>query len=296
MKRLVVGVDGSAASEMAAYWASAIASATGAGITVAHVVDYTDSGDLLGRGVLACGERATWAEALDAARIEHNLRLLHGDPATRILDLATEVGADLIVIGRREHTLLAPRLLGSFTRQLLQTNEIPVAIVPAPTEQASQIDRVPTAVVGLDGTAASQSVLEFATHLGDLLSFGTQALTVVDIHGDPVPMEQRSGQVLELAEQTQRQLVNTVDQQRRHHIAAHVEFGVPSDELLRHSSHAEMLVVGHRRTTPTGRFLTHATSRYCAAHSACPVVLVPIEPAVDDSRRLSVNHEPTALS
>ncbi len=291
MKRLVVGVDGSAASEMAIHWASALASATGAGVTVAHVGDYADRDGLRG-GLLAHGARAARVEALDTARIGHDLRFLHGDPPTRILDLALEVGADMIVIGRRGHIPLAPRLLGSFTRRLLQTNEIPVAIVPAPSEQASLAARSSTAVVGLDGTASSQSVLAFAVSFGEALCYDIHALTVVDIHGDSAATGTRSGPIVGSAECALRQLVNAIDPQRPRSIAARVELGVAADELLRSSRHAEVLVVGHRRSTPTGRFLTHATSRYCAAHASCPVVLVPIEPAVDRSRRPSVNHEP----
>jgi nucleotide-binding universal stress UspA family protein len=274
---------------MALHWASAIASATGAAITVAHVVEPTDQGDLIGGDAFANGAPDRWFEALDTAGIEHDFRSLHGDPPTEILDLSAEVGADMILLGRRERSLFAPRLLGSFTRQVLQVNEIPVAVVPAPDEQAAQTDRVPTVVVGLDGTASSQSVLTFATHIGDALDLDIQALSVIDIHADPVPMDQRSGQLLGSAARAQRQLVDAVDPQRRYRIAAQVEFGVPSDEILRHSIQAEVLVVGHRRTTLTGRFLKHATGRYCAAHAACPVVLVPIEPAVDHSRRRSTD-------
>ena len=279
MRRLVVGVDDSAASVMAVHWASAIAFATGAGIAVVHVVGHKDRGDLQIRGVSAGVERATWMDALDSTGIEHDFRSLYGDPPTRILDLATDVGADMIVIGRRGHAPVGPHLLGSSTQRLLQANQIPVAIVPRPSEQASRTEVTSTAVVGLDDTEPSHAVVDCAISLSDALGLDMDVLTVVDLHGDPSPRRQPAGQsAVESARLALRRLAGSVDPQRRHHIATHTEVGTPADELLRRSRDAKLLIVGHRRRTPMNRFLTQATGRYCAAHAVCPVVLVPIEP------------------
>jgi len=279
VKHLVVGVDGSASSEMAVYWASALASATGAKITVAHVVDHGDCENDPGLEALTEREDALWVEALNATRVAHDSRLLHGDPPTRILDIAAEVGADMIVIGRRAHVPVAPRLLGSFTRQLLQRNTIPVAIVPAPSEQVPREELASTAVVGVDGTESARSVLEVAVSLSEDIGLDMHVLTVVDIHADAGtetggPQRPNVGS----AQRLLRRLVGAVDPAGGHRIAARADVGMPADELLRLSQHAEVLVVGHRRRTPISTFLTHATGRYCAAHATCPVVMVPIEP------------------
>ena len=279
MKHLVVGVDGSASSEMAIHWASAVASATGARITVAHVVDDGDHEDVSARFMPTAGRPAMLVGAVSTNPVGHDYEVLHGDPPTRILELAAEVEADMIVIGRRVHRPAAPRLLGSFTRQLLQRNELPVVVVPAPSEQLPRPDLTATAVVGLDGTESARSVLNCALSLSEAVGLDMDVLTTVDLHGetgsDTGKLERRD---VRSVQRLLRGLVSTVDPQRIRHVNAHAEVGVASDELLRRSRYAELLVVGHRRRSPIGRFLSHATGRYCAAHSTCPVVMVPIEP------------------
>lgn len=61
---------------------------------------------------------------------EIETRLLEGDPATAITDFAHRHGADITVIGKRGHTSLAERLLGSTAEHICRRARRPVLLVP----------------------------------------------------------------------------------------------------------------------------------------------------------------------
>lgn len=63
--------------------------------------------------------------------------LRDGDPATEILSLAHDVGADLIVMGTHGRTGLGRLLMGSVAEQVLRKASCPVLTVKAPPVQAS---------------------------------------------------------------------------------------------------------------------------------------------------------------
>lgn len=274
MKQLVVAIDGSESSEMACRWALALASSTQAIVTVACVIDDSGSSDALPEAM-----HSTCTRLLTTSDVSGESRVLHGNPPEKLLELAAEVDAELIVIGRRRRSPLAPRLLGSFSRRLLRGNQIPVVSVPAPSEMGSHHALAPTAVVGLDGTAAAKTVLAVASLLSDALDLDVDAVSVVDIHDETAGRSDVEGRWdVASAERSLQELVADVRPRFRRTIATHTAVGLPSDELLRRASGAELLVVGHRRATPIGSFLNHSTSRYSAAHATCPVVMIPIEP------------------
>lgn len=51
--------------------------------------------------------------------LRHTARLLHGDPVTCILEVAREVGADLVVVGHHKRGFIARWLRGSVTASLI---------------------------------------------------------------------------------------------------------------------------------------------------------------------------------
>jgi nucleotide-binding universal stress UspA family protein len=55
---------------------------------------------------------------------------LAGEPAKVILEMATELSADLIVLGSRGHNALEEVLLGSVSHKVLMKSKIPVFLVP----------------------------------------------------------------------------------------------------------------------------------------------------------------------
>ena len=66
-------------------------------------------------------------------RVEQHVR--EGYPATIIIEEATELGADLLVIGTHGHTGLKHLLLGSIAERVVQKSPCPVLTVRAPELQ-----------------------------------------------------------------------------------------------------------------------------------------------------------------
>ncbi len=136
--KIVVSLDGSEQSLRGLYYARGLAADHSAHIEVVHVREV-----LVGRAV--GGRTANVTEDDVIKEIESTVRDLadagydvhlqvvstvHGGPARIIADVATGIGADVIVIGTRGHGAAAGLLLGSVTQRLLHLAPCPVLAVP----------------------------------------------------------------------------------------------------------------------------------------------------------------------
>lgn len=135
-KTIIWATDGSASAEKALPVATGLAKTMDARLVAAHVEEV-----VIGR---AGASISTGDEALQDALNEHvrkaeregvpvelrSARAAAGDAASAIVDIAEDVGADLIVAGSRGRGPLAGLILGSVALRLLQTAPCPVLIVP----------------------------------------------------------------------------------------------------------------------------------------------------------------------
>ncbi|MBW3666603.1 MAG: universal stress protein [Actinobacteria bacterium] len=142
IETILVGVDGSAGSRRAAERGAALARIRGARLLLATVVRPPEGWWGIGGApptpeamstALVEGQQKILAEVvdhLDLEGIEHETIEDVGDPSTRILALADDWGADLIVIGRRGANLAERVILGSVADRLTHLADIPVLVVP----------------------------------------------------------------------------------------------------------------------------------------------------------------------
>ena len=79
----------------------------------------------------AAGQFAKYAERLTAESIKAESLSLYGGPIEHIVEQASELGADYIVMGSHGHTALFDLLVGSTTHGVLRRVGCPVVIVPA---------------------------------------------------------------------------------------------------------------------------------------------------------------------
>lgn len=131
---IVVGVDGSPASETALTWAMREAAIWGARLVVAHTWDYPYRE--VGTAGVKCDAQHLLASAADVARRELAAdgveeKLVHGSSATALIEAS--VGADLLVVGTRGRGPVRSLLLGSTSSYVMQHARCPVAIVHAGT-------------------------------------------------------------------------------------------------------------------------------------------------------------------
>lgn len=147
---ILCAVDFSGDSFAALVWACRQSALTGARLVLLHVVHDPASSPGFYRRV-----RSEWlqpmvdvaedmmAEFLGNFRAENGdlpalgrleTRLVRGLPAGRIVEVARDEAADLVVIGSRGRTGLPHVLLGSVAERVVQMAPVPVTVVKRPDE------------------------------------------------------------------------------------------------------------------------------------------------------------------
>jgi nucleotide-binding universal stress UspA family protein len=141
-KAIVVGVDGSDTSRRAAEIGAEIARSRGAKLVLVTVVRPPE-------GWWGIGGAPPTPEALSAALVEGQQQVLkeaeeqlslegvdyetaeeRGDPTSRLIAVAEEREAGLIVIGKRGAGLAERVMLGSVADRLCHHSPVPVMVVP----------------------------------------------------------------------------------------------------------------------------------------------------------------------
>lgn len=130
-KTILVGVDGSELSEKALEAASDLAIRTEAHLHIVHASNYRRSMDMMMVGTAVIDipksefeahnreilkKAVSKAGSLGVSSIESHL--ISYDPGRAVIDVADEIGADLIVLGSHGHNDLAGLLFGSVTHNV----------------------------------------------------------------------------------------------------------------------------------------------------------------------------------
>lgn len=139
---IVVGIDGTPHGERALDWAIRLARSSGAMIYAVHAVGLLVTDE---RGRRAPGHshllevqhrfRFEWCASLLNAGVSHELVCREGDVIDLLLEQIRSVAADLVVVGARSTKFEGIRELGSTTRYLLESANIPVLVVPPPVSE-----------------------------------------------------------------------------------------------------------------------------------------------------------------
>jgi nucleotide-binding universal stress UspA family protein len=138
-KKIVWATDGSEFAELALPYAKSLAAEEGGALVIVHCEEfmvaprgggmpfYADEEDVKANVERQKGELANEGFEVSSKIVGSRA----GGAAHAIADVASEVGADLIVVGTRGRTALGGLLLGSVTQRLLHIAECPVFAVPA---------------------------------------------------------------------------------------------------------------------------------------------------------------------
>ena len=146
MTRIVVGIDGSPASNETLQWAVAEAKLRGAALRVVHAwaFPYVAAGpglDPILDGQMIDDIRRNAEELVDrelselgdaAAGVDVERAVVEGAPASALIEAAK--GCDLLVVGSRGHGGFAGMLLGSVSQQLSHHAPCPLVIVRTHTD------------------------------------------------------------------------------------------------------------------------------------------------------------------
>jgi nucleotide-binding universal stress UspA family protein len=136
---IVVGTDGSPSADAAVRRAAEVAKATGARVDLVtaypdvpayrETISSSAKAEPINLRQVAESVLAREARALVDQGVEVTTHAREGDPADVIIDVAQEVGADLIIVGARGLSGLQRFLLGSVSSKLSHHSPISVMVV-----------------------------------------------------------------------------------------------------------------------------------------------------------------------
>lgn len=259
-ERVIVGVDGSSAAAAALTWAADEARLRNAELVVWTIRQRGESE----AATSAVTEQSSSSYADLTAGYPLDLRQGHGDPATELVAACAD--ADLLVIGSRGRSALAGLLLGSVSKTCLAHAPCPVVVVRPEANATLDHRRV---IVGVDGSLHSRQALCLAAEEARLRDAALHVLHAVfwDKIGTGLIAPTRDQLVGWGRKLVATELAATGTAGRT--VIVH---GHPAEVLERHSTHADLLVLGSRGHNPLVSMFG-STSEHCARHAHCPVMV-----------------------
>ena len=158
MKRIMVGLDGSAASTAAVRWTATLASATGAELVGLHAYRNPYAEVPVDEHERMLAERAQiidqqWLRPAVEAGVRVRSQIVEGDPRRMLPATAQDGDVDLLVLGRGDQGVKPGFFhLGSVVEHIAHDARQPLAVIPA---DATAISR--EIVLGLDGSTAAEA-------------------------------------------------------------------------------------------------------------------------------------------
>jgi nucleotide-binding universal stress UspA family protein len=273
---ILCGVSG-ADPEQVLDTARRVAAAYDGQLVVVHVFEGSAAG---AEQVLADVRRRT----ADDRHVE--TRLVEGSPATRLLEIAAEEAADLLVVGSRGRGAVAGSVLGSVSRELTGGALCPVVVVPPNAREVERQGDDAAVVVGVDGSSHAFAAVRIAGELADRLGG-----RVVVVHA-PRTVESMvayvgrsttpslSVQPDEAARESRRIVDEAVDRLGRATTAVCLEPGPPAqvlDSVARREG-AGLIVIAARGVSGLHAAVLGSVAVSLVGSADVPVVVVP-EPA-----------------
>lgn len=206
-------------------------------------------------------------------------RVLRGRAATVIVDTATTLAADLVVVGSRGHGQIATMLLGSVSAEVAEHARCSVLVARRPD--------VTRMLVATDGSEAAASIPASLAALGVFEGLPATALSVAPVESpgfkllvDLYTLGDRSldAQRVELHELHQRHAATMADQLSAQGIPAEalVRSGDAAHEIIAAAAEADadLIVTGSRGIQGLDRLLLGSVARNVLLHTKASVLIV----------------------
>jgi nucleotide-binding universal stress UspA family protein len=142
IKRIVVGLDGSKASEAALEWAVAMAQGMGSEVIAVYAIDVPTyfpqpygipiQFDEEWRAAMKSEFEAKWCKPLKISAVRYRTVIADGRAATVIGAVADRENADIVLVGRRGRGGVKELLLGSVSHALVLHSKRPVLVISEP--------------------------------------------------------------------------------------------------------------------------------------------------------------------
>ena len=287
--QILLAVDASAASRSALDEVATRPWPTGSRVEVLTVVDKLEPWALgeLAEQVHAHAQQLVEgaAERLRLRGLAVDGRVAEGDPKTKILDHATTLGADLIVLGAHGTSAIERFLLGSVSKIVLRYAPCSVAIVRDSGTRGNAL-KVLLAVDGSEGSrraaeslagrpfpAGTEIRVLSAVELGLSAlqaSFEIPSLDVTHLESQRAAAMQRAEDAIDSARKTLEAAGLATSE------SISVLVASPKEIILQEAAEwpADWIVLGSNGHGALDRFLLGSTSEAVATHAACSVEVI----------------------
>lgn len=267
LRHFLWATDFSETSQAALEWGVALASLANAEMTLLHIAEAAEATD----AKLAAEHRQKLeeiAEQLKQKGLTAKTLVRPGQAAQTIVQTASEVGADLILLGAHGHVSFREKLLGSTTEQVLQTSPVPVLFVREKCEPKFRHLLVPS-----DLSDAALPALDYAVDLASLTKAKITLLHVVaPYEGSPEAWE-------ELKRETKEELRRWSDKVlepselpiieakviRYHHPGAGITEFARENEV-------DLIVIPTHGHSALGRLIFGSVAAHVIHYAPCPVI------------------------
>lgn len=274
---VVIGVDGSDASDQALNWGLDFAAHRNARVTLLQVADDSFLSD---RATFRSESQAVSDRLLKADIAKAKQRGFTGDidglavvghPVAEFERLSAE--ADLIVIGDHTGSQVSSAFFGSRSVKIAAVSQAPVVVIPAQSATPTR-----GVVVGVDGSDASHAALVFATEEASRLDLD---LTAVYAWMPPLTpgLEQLWSEEMLAAQQEAAEealaiaVAGLAERYPDVEIKREIVQAPPIGALITAGKDAALLVVGSRGRGNFARLLLGSVSQGMLTHPPCPVVV-----------------------
>jgi nucleotide-binding universal stress UspA family protein len=282
---IVVGVDGSAASDAAVSWAAHDAEMRGVPLTLVHIENPkapTWSQVMIleqvrgwqqaeGRNVLASAFKIAHDAIGENSEVQVNGELLFAATVPKLIELSRR--AELVVVGTDGRGALTRGLLGSVSSGLVRHAHCPVAVIREEGALAEQPDRRPV-LVGIDGSSSS----EFATKLAfDEASRRRVELVALHAWSDRELVELPGIDWSEVKAEEQRVLSEALAGWRERYPDVTIRMSLvcdsPGRALVDAARSAQLVVVGSHGRSFAGRLVLGSVSNALVQSARTPVIV-----------------------
>jgi nucleotide-binding universal stress UspA family protein len=228
------------------------------------------------RGII---ERAEAVLAPGGLTVETDVSV--GDPKEEIVRMATEWGADLVVLGARGLGRIKRLLLGSVSLAVARHAPCPVLVVKGRSRKLGRV------LVAMDGSESSFGAVRFLLSLHLPRQTKVRLLSVVEPLRYPTTAPQAlRGQLVrmikELESERRSELEKVIGQAAQElddtitRVTRSTPTGDPATEIVAAAAAhgADLVVVGARGRGGMARLLLGSVSEKVLRHAACPVLIV----------------------
>jgi CPA2 family monovalent cation:H+ antiporter-2 len=220
-----------------------------------------------------------WLVPAEEAGLETEALFDEGNPVARILERATSLPADLIVMGTHGRGGFERLILGSVTERVLRKAHCPVLTVPPPATAGAKLP-FKHILCPVDFSEPSISALQFAFSIAEESDARLTIQHVFEWPSDDQVSAKRSFDLSEFRRQweaeTRQRLESLISDDVRSWCAPEpkLSYGKPYRQILAlaEAEHADLIVMGVHGRNALDLLLFGSTTNHVVQRASCPVL------------------------